>query len=296
MTVDLAGARDFVATHGRLLDRRRLGLLLEEADGAGVLAALDGYRNTDGGYGWGLESDLRSPESQPAAALHAFEAMADAAPVTTPRAGELCDWLANVSLDDGGVPFALPISQTAGCAPWWAGADASKSSLQITAVVAANAHRVAAHDATVARHEWLRRATDYCLEAIAALEADPHAYVLLFSVRLLDRVASADERAAQLLDGLRRYVPHDGRVHVDGGTENEAMRPLDFAPQPGTPARALFKSDVIEEDLDDLAEEQQADGGWPYVAATFSPASALEWRSYVTIRAVSVLQRNGRLA
>ena len=41
------------------------------SDPSGLLAALDGYRNPDGGYGWGLEPDLRTPESQPGAALHA---------------------------------------------------------------------------------------------------------------------------------------------------------------------------------------------------------------------------------
>ena len=31
------------------------------------------------------------------------------APTTSPRAVELCDWLASVSLPDGGLPFALPV-------------------------------------------------------------------------------------------------------------------------------------------------------------------------------------------
>ena len=53
-----------MAAHGRVLDRRRLELL-EGGDPAAVLAALDGYRNPDGGYGWGLEPDLRAQESQP---------------------------------------------------------------------------------------------------------------------------------------------------------------------------------------------------------------------------------------
>ena len=58
---------------------------------AGALAALDGYRNPDGGYGWGLEGDLRSPESQPAAALHAFEVFAETG--RAPQAATLCHWL-----------------------------------------------------------------------------------------------------------------------------------------------------------------------------------------------------------
>ncbi|HEX2057737.1 MAG TPA: hypothetical protein VHI71_05135 [Actinomycetota bacterium] len=293
MTFDLDEARDFVSTHARLLDRRRFDVVTGGSDRDGILAALEAYRNDDGGYGWGLESDLRSPESQPAAALHAFEAMADAAPATSPRADELCDWLVKVTRPDGGVPFSLPVRYRAGCAPWWLDSDPGESALQITSVVAAYAHDVARHDRAVAEHEWLRRATSYCLQAIRELDAEPHAYVVLFSIRLLDRLAASDDAAVRLLEGLRAHIPRDGILPVQGGTENEVMRPLDFAPDPGTAARGLFEPGVVEQDLARLAGEQQPDGGWPYEAATFSPASALEWRGYVTVRAVSVLQRNG---
>jgi hypothetical protein len=61
MTIDLSAATDFMATHARVLDRRRFELLNGQRDPSGTLAALDGYRNPDGGYGWGLEADLRSP-------------------------------------------------------------------------------------------------------------------------------------------------------------------------------------------------------------------------------------------
>ena len=70
MTVDLDAAAQFMAAHARVLDRRRLGVLLGTGDAAGLLAALDGYRNPDGGYGWGLEPDLRVPQSQPLAAMN----------------------------------------------------------------------------------------------------------------------------------------------------------------------------------------------------------------------------------
>jgi hypothetical protein len=293
--VALDSARAFVATHARLLDRRRLGVLIDGGDPAGIVAALEGYRNEDGGYGWGLESDLRSPESQPGAALHAFEAIADAAPRTTHRATELCDWLLTVSLLDGGVPFSLPITDPAGCAPWWVGSDVSESSLQITAVVAEQVHRVAEHDSAVARHPWLGVATAYCLRAIAGLKEKPDALVLYGTVRLLSRLAGSDAAASDLLIGLKRFISEDGIVRVAGGTADEVIRPLDFAPDPATPARDLFDRDVIDRDLDRLATAQQPDGGWPYEPATFSPASALEWRGYVTVEALSVLLRNGRL-
>ena len=169
MSIDMDSARDFMATHARTLDRRRFELLDGGADPAGALAALDGYRNPDGGYGWGLEGDLRSPESQPAAALHAFEVFAQTG--RAPQAATLCHWLDEVSLPDGGLPLALPMAITAGSGPWWAGADATTSSLQITSVVAARAWRAAEGDPAIAHHPWLARATGYTLEQIAGARA-----------------------------------------------------------------------------------------------------------------------------
>src|ERR1043166_161353 len=93
MSIDLNAAADFMATHARVLDRRRFELRTGNTAPAGARAALDGYRNPDGGYGWGLEPDLRSPSSQPGAAAHAFEVFEDVAPVTAPQAVALCDWL-----------------------------------------------------------------------------------------------------------------------------------------------------------------------------------------------------------
>ena len=107
MSSQLTAARGFMAGHARVLDRRRFELLFEGADATPVLAALGAYRNPDGGYGHGLEPDLRASESQPAAALHAFEVFAEVAPVTAPEAVELCDWLDAVALPDGGLPFAM---------------------------------------------------------------------------------------------------------------------------------------------------------------------------------------------
>jgi hypothetical protein len=293
--IDLDAATSFLATHARILDRRRFDLLLGNGDADGALAALDGYRNLDGGYGWGLEPDLRSPESQPAAAMHAFEVFAEAGPATTHRAAALCDWLHSISLSDGGLPFALPVGNPAGCAPFWVGADQTVSSLQITAVAAAKAHRVAVHDRAVAEHPWLSAATDYCLRTIEAVTTAPHAYELSFALQFLDAVAGARPEAAALLQHIGRHVPSTGTMHVEGGAEDEALHPLDFAPDPHGHVRTLLAPGVISADLDRLVEQQQPDGGWPIEWVSSSPAAALEWRGYVTVRAISILQANSRL-
>jgi hypothetical protein len=291
----LAAARSFMAGHGRVLDRRRFELLFEGGDAEPVLAALAAYRNPDGGYGHGLEPDLRAPESQPAAALHAFEVFADVAPVIAPEAAELCDWLDGVALPGGGLPFALPIEDASGCAPFWADADHQAFSLQITAIVAAHANRVAAHDPAVAAHPWLARATRRCLAAIDALETAPAAYELAFAVRLLDAAHDRDDAAPGLLSRLGEHVPDDGRLPVTGGRPDETLWPLDLAPEPSRPARTILDEAVVKADLERLAGEQEEDGGWSVDFQSYSSAAALEWRGYATVRALTILRDNAMI-
>ena len=297
MTLDLQNAASFMATHARILDRRRFQVLVGEGDTtddtAAVLAALDGYRNSDGGYGWGLEPDLRTTESQPGAALHAFEAMADAAPATTPNAAALCDWLHSVTLPDGGLPFALPIRNPAGCAPFWVEADPKASSLQITAAVAAHAHRVARFDTAVANHPWLETVTRYCLDATRAVDESSFAYVLSFALQFLDAAADIVPEARALLEHLGQFVPADGAIPVEGA-EGETLHLVDFAPYPDRPVRALLTENAVAADLDRLASQQQPDGGWTVDFPSHSPAAALEWRGYMTLRAVMTLRLNHR--
>jgi hypothetical protein len=295
MSFDLKAAEEFMAAHARVLDRRRLELRLGTGDPSAAIAALDAYRNPDGGYGWGLEPDLRSPESQPGAALHAFEVFEDIAPATAAQAVAICDWLDSITLEDGGLPFVLPLGMTAGSGPWWVDADTSVSSLQITAVDTAAALRVASHDPAVASHPWLERATGYCMNAIESMEEPPFAYVLSFSVQVADTLhQSRPDKSEQLLERLAPFVPADGKVPVRGGAEGETLNPLDLAPYPDRPARRLLEQEVISAELDRLESLQQDDGGWIVDFAKISPAGALDWRGYATVRAIDILRRNGR--
>ena len=295
MTIDISAAESFMTTHARLLDRRRFAVLFADGDPEATLAAVDGYRNPDGGYSWGLEPDLRAQESQPGGALHAFEVFDDVAPATTGRATELCDWLDTAALPDGGLPFALPVGSTAGTAPFWANADPRRSSLHITAAVAAAAHRVARHDQSVATHPWLERATRYCLDAIAGRERANSTLELLYALEFLDVAGDDEPAAAGHLERFAAAIPPSGSLRVQGGAEDEAIRPLDFAPFPDSRVRRYLTDEAVAADLDRMASGQLDDGGWEVDFDSYSPTAALEWRGYTTVRSLSILQANGRL-
>lgn len=292
--MNIAAAETFMATHARLLERRRFELLLGKGGPAGVHTALAGYRNPDGGYGWSLEPDLRVPDSQPVGAMLALEVLAQTAPTSTPPDLGLFDWLTAITLPDGGLPFALPLSSPVGSARHWIESDPTTSSLQMTTQVAANAHLLGQHQPAVARHPWLATATEFCLAAIRGIDDEPHAYELMFALRFVDALGPGVPGAGDALSSLGRFVPAGGTMPVQGGAPDETLHPLDFAPYPDTPARQLFTAEAISADLDRLSALQKPDGGWSIDWATASPAAALEWRGYVTLAAVQILQRNIR--
>ncbi len=281
---------DFITSNARLLDRRRAELAIGAGDPEAALAVLAGYRNADGGFGWALEPDARAPASQPVAALHAFEVFEEVAPVTSPLATGLLDWLDAVALPGGAIPFALPGGASAGSAPMWESADAASPSLHMTAVVLGIARRVARHDPAVAAHPWLGRAADWATQEIAALDGPRHPIEFRYVLQLLDALDAREE-----LERLGAHLPADGTMAVTGGTPDEAMRPLDFSPEPGRPLRALLDPLAIEDDLDRLEAEQHDDGGWDVDWAHWSPAGGLEWRGWATVRALRILRANDRL-
>lgn len=294
MTPDLDKAAAFLTSHARVLDRRRFDLLFMDAGAADALAALDAYRNVDGGYGWGLEPDLRTPNSQPVAALHAFEVFEEAG-VEAQQARQLCDWLGSVTLSDGGLPFALPAADPAGSAPFWVDADPGHSSLHMTCMLAGIAHRVGGHDPGVRNHPWLQTATEYSIGHIGELDRVGSAHEFSYVLQFLDAVYDELPNVPAELARLGKLLPADGTIPVGGGLADEALRPLDISPEPNGPLRNLFDVDLIAGELDRMADGQQDDGGWTVDFQSQSAAGALEWRGYATVHALTVLRAHDRL-
>jgi hypothetical protein len=295
MSIDLDRARTFLATHGRVLDRRRFEAIVSGSDSArrAIVSGLDLYGNADGGYGWGLEPDFRAKESQPQGAQHALEALMDAGNEASPHLNALLDWLQSVALPDGGLPFALPVQDREGCAPLFLEADQEESSLQATSINAAHAYRLARRDRSLIDHPWLITATRYCLGAIGQMSKAPMAYILAYSLRFLDSAADTQPEAVELLGHLARFIPSDGVIPVAGGKDGEAVHPLEYSPEPDRPLREHIDPAAVIEDLHRTERGQQADGGWEVDFDSYSPAAALEWRGYATVKAISALRLNG---
>lgn len=284
MPVDIETAERFMLANARLLDRHRLAVLLHGAPVAPVLGALRAYRNPDGGFGHALEPDLRGPDSEPAATLHALEVLTAIGALDDPMVADAAAWVATIADPDGGVPFVLPTAVAYPHAPWMVPTDGGS---QLTFAIAGALWNAGSSE------PWLRRATEWCWAMLKSSD-EVSGYLVKFSLALLDQVPDP-VRAAAVIEDLRPRIGSDGSIPVPGGTEDERLTPLALSPLPGGWSRALFTDDQIQADLDLLEREQQDDGGWMFDWLGWSPGQSVEWRGVITLRALETLTAHGRI-
>jgi hypothetical protein len=283
MAIDSTAAERFIWSAARLVDRHRYALLFGDGRPEPVLAALSGYANPDGGFGHGLEPDLRCPHSQPSPTLYALETLNEAGAADGELARGARTWLARIADADGGIPAALPGFEDYPHAPWFRAEPGSSLTLALAAALYAGGVR---------GDEWLARATEWCWRSIEANEA-PGGYWLAHALAFLDAVPD-EERARAAIASLATRVDPTA-VPVSGGAEGEALRPLDLSPRPGARSRELVTQAQVDAHLDVVESEQREDGGWMFDWLAWSPAQTTDWRGIVTIRALTWLRDNGRV-
>ena len=285
MTTDLDAARQFMLSSSTLLDRLRFDFLAGACSAARARTALSAYQNPDGGFGHALEPDIRGPESQPVAALHALEVLRELGIEDDPMVDQVAAWVRGTAEPDGGVPFVIDSPTPSPHAPWMTPAAGGS---HLTFGLAAVLTTLGCAD------PWVTAGTQWCWDRIEGSDG-VEGYSLKFALEFLD-ASPEEDRARRGIDRLRNQVGSDGTVGVPGGVDGERLTPLTLSPRPGRRSRELFSPDQIRDDLDRLQAAQQPDGGWMFDWLGWSPGQIVEWRGAVTLEAVATLAAHGRIA
>ena len=111
--------RSFIRREGRVLEQRMAATIFDGAPAAGVVDALRGYRNPDGGFGHGLEPDKRCPDSLAIDVEIALAAMVAAGAVDHEMVDRACDFLATIATPDGAVALSSPVIESYPRAEHW---------------------------------------------------------------------------------------------------------------------------------------------------------------------------------
>jgi hypothetical protein len=284
--VSFAAARAFVYRDARLLERRLFETLFEGAPGDGVIDALKGYQNPDGGFGHALEPDKRAPDSQPLDVQIALETFYTAREVEPEMIRRACDFLLAVADDRGAVPIVLPSIADYDRAAHWRDREFLPE-LSPAVAIAGYLYKLDVD------HPWRERAAAYCW---SELEGEPpdDAHALRDALLFLEHAPDQD-RAEALIAKLVAALPRARWFRVDPNDPDYGLTPLHFAPTPDSRCRGAFSDEEIGGHLDRLKADQEADGGWPLSWEPPSQAAVLEWRGYETVRAVRVLTAYGAL-
>jgi hypothetical protein len=283
---DFDAAATFIAANARVIDRRRFERLFGGGAAEPVRDAVAAYRNDDGGFGHGLEPDLRDPASQPAATEMAFRVMDETGSWDDELVRGACDWLDSVAPAEGGAAAVHRSVTGWPHAPWWVPEDGHPASLIQTGMIAGT---LRARDV---RHPWLDRATEVMWTRLAEVTS-PGAYDMFGVLAFLQHVPDRD-RAQEAFGRVGPLIIERNLVALDPEAAGEVHFPLDFAPEPDSLARELFDEATIKAHLDHLAQAQLDDGGWTFNWPAWSPAAEREWRGFLTVDNLRVLRANGR--
>lgn len=290
MDDQFAAGREFLLRQGRLLERRLFATCFEAAPGAGVVNALRGYVNDDGGFGHGLEPDKRCPASLPIDVEVALQAMAAADVVDLPLVHGACDYLAKVAADAdsrGAVPLAFPVIEAYPRAAHWM-EWTYQPGLNPTAGLVGLLYQLRVD------HPWVGAAAGYCWDQLDTAELPDEVHSLSEVLVFLEHVPERD-RASSMAARVRERLTESSMFKLDPDDTSYGLSPLSFAPLAGSRWRSLFADEVIEAHLDRAERDQQPDGGWPIAWEPPSEASLLDWRGIVTLQKLRTLVSYGRL-
>ena len=284
-------AERFLRAQARLVDQRLFDTCFRGAPAAGVVAALGGYQNSDGGFGHGLEPDKRCPASLPIDVEIALQTLATAGvrdPGTLGPAGDFLARTAAAADAGGAVPLAFPVIESYPRAEHWSDWTYLPG-LNPTAGLAGRLHLLGF------AHPWRDAATAYCWQALEGGDPLPDDVHALAEVLVFLEYAPERDRADNHAPVVLQHMIDQEMFHLDPQTPGYGLSPLVVAPLAESRWRTLFTAAQIDAHLDHMLRDQQADGGWPITWDPPSEASRLEWRGIVTLAALRTLTSYGRL-
>lgn len=300
---DLQAAKCYLFAHGRKVDQQLFAYYFEGGQAASVIAALVPYQNADGGFGHGLEPDLRTAASTAIATQQAFNFLrAVGAPSSEPTVQHAIEYLLATFDQAAQVwPIVGPEVEDEPHAPWWTYTNTPTNFGGFLANPRAALVGFLHDHHTLVPGDLLAGLT---ATVIAHLEAQPdqldmhdlHCYLSLANSPCLP---AADR--ARVVDKLQRASPQTIALDPDLW-DGYVLLPLDAAPTPTAILAPTLDLAALAANLDLWIETQLPDGSWPlswawdFVDKDGWARAERDWKGYHIVQRLYTLHAYGRLA
>jgi hypothetical protein len=299
-------ARRFLMTEARVIDRALFVHRFENAPSENVIEALTHYRNDDGGFGHGLEPDLRTPNSSALATGHALEILAElGCSAEHPLVVGAVRYLLATFEENSGVWRVVPHdANDHPHAPWWHDEGGSLSRTFDGFLVIPRAqivgllHRFSAWVSA----DWLAALTERTVADIETIEpfGSGGGDDLKYALSLAETPTLSPHWRARLMRRIRAVLP--AAVSRDPAAwDTYTITPLKVIASPKSPILDLVE-DAVQRHLDYQIAHQSAAGTWDpvWTWGEFYPdhweTARHEWRGVLTLETLTVLRAFGRVA
>ncbi len=286
-------ARDFVLTNARMIERRLFQFYFENAGPEGVFHAVYAYRNSDGGFGHGMEPDTASPESQPLFGIMALETLDEVGYLTKEIIlNDFMPYFESITTEKGGIPWMLRPKSIYPC-------EGHFKTVKEWAALSTTAPLLGILEKYQVDIPWMRKAEQFVWSEFERIK-DKHIFCYLCVPRWLTFLnhTKNQDKAKKTINDLKKWIPQKGVICEDKSDDGWGLygkpHSLNYATSPENILFSLFTKETIESDLKELIGRQKEDGRWDTWYG-ISEGTKLEWAGIQTLWVLNVLKNYGRI-
>jgi hypothetical protein len=283
---------DWLMSHGRPLDIARFKYHFENADVSIVLDELKKFQNPDGGFGHGLEPDVRNPNSSPIASWVATELLTEIGcwNMQLDIVQDLVTYLSNTEQKDGHwFKSSIESNNDHPRAIWW-NFDPDKKVSIYNPSAALYGFLVLVTDDLHAKKK-LKEIFSYFIN-----DGDLEMHDLNVLVRAVQYAWMADMDITDgIIEKVKQQIQRGCKDFIEGNRSDYVLRPSVFFPNFHLPFFSDF-IDVLKLESGWLMENPSADGTWPvpwnwYQFEEEFEKIKPEWMSDMIVRNLRLIHR-----
>ncbi|BAO77296.1 hypothetical protein [Winogradskyella sp. PG-2] len=286
-------AKDFILSNARMIERRLFEFYFENGNNEGVFHSVYAYRNSDGGFGHGMEPDTASPESQPLFSIMALEILDEVGYLSAELIQkDFMPYFESVTTEKGGIPWMLRPKSDYPC-------EEHFKTVKEWAALSTTAPLLGILEKYNVDIPWMTNAEQFVWNEFDRIK-EKHVFCYLCIPRWLMflKHTTSQDKAKKVISDLKKWILADGVLcndkSDDGWSLYEKPHSLNYAPSSESILYSLFAKETIEADLAELINRQKNDGRWDTWYG-ISEGTKLEWAGIQTLWSLKVLKNYDKI-